>query len=148
MGVKSRAPRRGFRINNLLGACEELVPGRGRSVGKASLCGDARMPGRAANIEEKLPAVELAVDRAFFADRRNDIVDHVLRNVVVPRLDHASLDERRHFNERRLTDVDLPRALAALRFGDKALDAESLDRRDLIVDSRELGVHRSNAWMA
>src|ERR1700734_1096990 len=141
MGVKSRAPRRGFRINNLLGAGEELAQGRGRSVGKASLCGDARMPGRADNIEEKRPAIELAVDRAFFADRRNDVVDHVLRDVIVPWLNDAGLDEGRHLNKWRLTDIDVPAAVLVLSLCDKTLDAKSLDRRDLVVQSREFGVH-------
>src|ERR1700733_5504871 len=138
MGVKRGAPGSGLRINDLLGACEELVPGRGSSVGNAGLAGDARMPRRAYDIEEERPAVELSVDGTFRANRRDDVVDPVLRDVVVPRLDDAGFDERGHLNKRRLPDIDVPCALAALRFGDKALDAEALDRRDLIVDPGEL----------
>ena len=147
MGVERRAPGRCFRIHDLLRACEELVPGRGRRVGHASLARDARMPGRADDVEEERPAIELAVDRAFLANRRDDVVDHLLRNVIVPWLDDAGLDERRHFDERRLADIDVPRALLVLGLGDEALDAEALDRRDLIVDAGELGVHRRNAGM-
>src|SRR5262249_51525400 len=38
-------------------------------------------------------------------------------------------------------DIDVPGALLALGLGHEALDAEALDRRDLVVDARELGVH-------
>src|SRR5580693_2662047 len=126
MGVKRRAPGGGLGINDLLRACEELIPGRGGGVGKASLAGDARMPRRANDIEEERPAIELAVDRAFFADRRNDIVDHVLWDVVVPRLNHASLDKRRHLDERRLTDVDVPAAVLVFSLCHETLNAKSL----------------------
>ena len=136
-----------FEIDDLLGACEELVPGRGRGVGHARLAGDARMPGRADDVEEERPAIQFAVDGAFRADRRDDVVDHFLWDVVVPRLDDAGLDEGRHFDERRLADIDVPRALLVLGLGDEALDPEAFDRGDLVVDSRELRVHRWNAGM-
>ena len=97
---------------------------------------------RADHVEQERPAVELAVDRAFLADRGDDVVDDVLRDVVVPRLDDAGLDEGRHFDERRLADIDVPGALLVLGLGDEALDAEAFDRRDLVVEARELGVHR------
>ena len=94
------------------------------------------------HVEQERPAIELAVDRAFLADRRDDVVDHFLRDVIVPGLDDVGLDERRHFDERRLPDIDVPGALLVLGLGDEALDAETLDRRDLIVDAGEFRVHR------
>src|ERR1700722_7686462 len=147
MGVERRAPGPRFRIHDLLRTCEELVPGCGRRIGQASLARDARMPGRADDIEEERPAIEIAIDGTFLANRRDDVVDHLLRYVIVPRLDDARLDEGRHFDERRLADIDVPRAFFILGLGDKALDAEALDWGDLIVDAGELGVHRRNAGM-
>ena len=119
-----------------LRAGQEVVPGRGRRIGQAGLAGHARMPSRSDHIEQERPAIELAVDRAFLADRGDDVVDHVLRDVVVPRLDDAGLDEGRHFDERRLADIDVPGALLVLGLGDETLDAEAFDRRDLVVDAR------------
>ena len=119
----------------------------GAASAKPGLAGDARVPARADHVEQERPAIELAVDGAFLADRGNDVVDHVLRDVVVPRLDDVGLDERRHFDERRLPDIDVPGAFLVLGLGDEALDAEALDRRDLIVDPGELRVHGRDAGM-
>src|SRR5271165_5941517 len=100
------------------------------------------MPCRSGHVQEERPAVELAVDAAFCANRGDNVVDHVFRDVVVPRFDNAGLDEGRHLHKRRLPDIDVPGALAVLGLGDKALNAETLDWGDLIVDSGEPGVHR------
>ncbi|MBW8728071.1 MAG: hypothetical protein JF625_23375 [Inquilinus limosus] len=99
------------------------------------------MPARADDIQHERPAVELAVDRAFLADRGDEIIDHVLRDVVVPWLDHIGLDQGRHLYEGSLADIDIPGAFLVFRLGDEAFDAESLDRRDLVVDARKPGVH-------
>src|ERR1700685_2983771 len=93
------------------------------------------------------PAIELAVDRVLGADRRNDVVNNIFRDVLFPRLDHVALDHRRHFDERRLADGDVPGTLLFLGLGDEALDAKTLHRRDLVVDPRELGVHFRNGRM-
>ena len=145
--IECRAPWRGLGIDDLLGAGQEVVPGRRRRVGEARLGRHARMPSASDDVEQERPAIQFAVDRVLFADRGNDVVDHVLRNVVVPRLDDVGFDERRHFDERRLPDIDVPGAFLVLGLGDEALDAESLDRRDLIVESGELGVHCRDAGM-
>ncbi len=119
----------------------------GAASGKPGLRRQARMPAHADHVEQERPAIELAVDRALLADRRDDVVEHVFRDVVVPRLDHVGLDHRRHLDERRLADIDVPGAFLVLGLGDEALDAEALDRRDLVVDAGELGVHRRDAGM-
>src|SRR5262249_34823143 len=134
-------------IDDLLGGGQEIVPSRGGGVGHAGLARQARMPARADHVEQERPAIELAVDRALLADRRDNVVDHLLRDVLVPRLDDVALDHLRHLHERRLPDIDVPGALLALGLGHEALDAEALDRRDLIVDARELGVHLGDGGM-
>src|SRR5215467_7757336 len=98
------------------------------------------MPSRADHVEEERPAIQLAVNRALRTNRRDDVIDHILRDVVVPGLDDACLDEGRHFDERRLSYIDVPRALLVLGLSHKALDPEAFDRGDLVVDAREPGV--------
>ena len=110
--VERRTERRGAGIDDRLGAGEVIVPGRRRVVGHAGLGGQARVPGVADHIEEERPAIHLAVDHVLFADRRDDVVEHVLRDVGVPRLDDVGFDHRRHFDERRLADIDVPGAFA------------------------------------
>ncbi len=105
------------------------------------------MPGIADHIEEERPAIELAVNRVLLADRGDHVVDHVLRDVVVPWLDDIGRLHRRHFDEGRLADIDVPGAFLLLRLGDEALDAEAFDRRDLVVDAGEFLVHLRNAGM-
>ena len=118
----------------------------GAASGRPALRGEARMPAGADHVEQERPAIELAVDRVLLADRRDDVVEHVLRDVVVPGLDDVGLDHRRHFDERRLADIDVPGALLVLRLGDEALDAEALDRRDLVVDAGELARSPAGCW--
>jgi hypothetical protein len=105
------------------------------------------MPAHADHVEQERPAVELAVDRALLTDRGDEVVDHLLGDIVVPRLDHVGLDHRRHFDEGRHPDVHVPGALLLLGLGDEALDAEAFDRRDLVVDAGELTVDRGDAGM-
>ena len=105
------------------------------------------MPAGSGHIEQERPAVELAVDRALLANRWNDVVEHVLRDVGVPWLDDVGLDHRRHLDERRLADIDVPGTLAVLRLCHEAFDAKALNRRDLVVDTRELLVHPRYAGM-
>ncbi len=147
MRIEGGAPRRRPGIDDLLPGGQEIVPGLRRRIGHARLVGDARMPAGPDHVEQERPAVELAVDRVLRTDRGDDVVEHILRDVVVPRLDDIGLDHRRHLHERRLADIDVPGALAVLRLGDEALDAEALDRRDLVVDAGELGVHGRDAGM-
>ncbi len=105
------------------------------------------MPGIADHVEKEGPAIKLAVDGAFFADRRDDVVENIFWNVVVPRLDDIGLDHRRHLDERRLANINVPGAFLVLGLGDETLDAESFHRRDLIVDAREFCVDGRNAGM-
>ena len=147
MRIEGGAERRGTGIDDRLGVGQVIVPGRRGRIGQAGLGRQARMPRVADHIEQERPAVHLAVDRVLFADRRDDVVEHVLRDVVVPRLDDVGFDHRRHFDERRLADIDVPGAFAALRLGHEALDAETFDRRDLVVDAGEFLVHRRDAGM-
>ena len=144
MRIEGRAERRRAGIDHRLRVLQILVPGRGRRLGQAGVGGDAGMPAHADDIQQERPAVQLAVDRALLADRRNDVVDHVLRDVVVPGLDHVGLDHRAHLDERRHADIDVPGALAVLGLGDEPLDAETFDRRDLVVDVRELLIDLRN----
>ncbi len=141
------APRRGLGVDDRLGARQEIVPGRRRVVRQVGLAGYSGVPRRSDDVQQERPAIELAIDRALRANRWNDVVDHVLRDVIVPRLDHAGLDERRHFDERRLPDIDVPSALFVLGLGNEAFDAETLDRGNLIVDSGKLLVHVHDAGM-
>jgi hypothetical protein len=99
------------------------------------------------DIEQERPAIELSVDGAFFADRRDDIVEHVFRDVVVPGFDDIGLDHRAHFHERRLADINIPGAFTFFRLGDETLDTETLDRRNLIIDTGEFGVNLRDARM-
>src|ERR1700733_11016402 len=147
MGIESGAPRRRLGIDDLLGAGKEIVPSRGRRVRQTRLGCQAGMPSRADHVQKERPAVQLAVDRALLPDRWNYVVDHIFRNVVIPGFGNIGLDERRHFDEWRLADIDVPCALLVLGLGDEALDPEAFDRGDLVVDSRELGVYRCNAGM-
>jgi hypothetical protein len=114
---------------------------------QAGLGSQAGMPTQADHIQQERPAVELSVHGALFADRWQDVIDDVFRDVIVPGLDDIRIDEGRHFDERRLPYVDVPCALLILGFGDKPLGAEAFDRGDLIIDPGELGVHGGNAWM-
>src|SRR5262249_32244312 len=67
--------------------------------------------------------------------------------VVVPRLDHVAFDHRRHFYEWRLADIDVPCAFLIFGLRHKALDTETLDRRDLVLDPGELGIDRRDTGM-
>ena len=147
MRVEGRAEGRCAGIDHRLGVLQILVPGRGPRLGQAGLAREARVPAHADHVQQERPAVELAVDRALLADRGDDVVDDLLGDVLVPRLDHVGLDHRGHLDERRHADIDVPGALAVLGLGDEALDAEALDRRDLVVDVGEPGVDLRNARM-
>ena len=117
----------------------------GAEFGHACLRRQARMPSCSDHVEQERPAIHLAVNGVLGADRRDDIVEHILRDVGVPRLDDVGFDHRRHFHERRLADIDVPGTFAALCLRHEALDAEAFDRRNLVVDAGELGVHRRDA---
>ena len=105
------------------------------------------MPRIADHIKKEGPAVKLAVDCAFFADRRDDVIENVFWNVVVPRLDDIGLDHRRHLDEWRLANVNIPGAFLVLGFSHEALDAKPFHRCDLIVDAREFCIDGRNAGM-
>ena len=105
------------------------------------------MPAHADDIEQERPAIELAVDGVLLADRRQDVIEHVLGNIGVPGLDDVALDHRRHFDERRLADIDVPGALLVARLGDEPLDAEALDRGDLRVEAGELRIDLRDVGM-
>ena len=136
-----------FEIDDLLSGGQEIVPGRGCLIGDACLARQARVPSRSDNVQQERPAVHLAVDHILVADGRNDVVEHVFRDVVVPWLDDAGFLHRRHFHERRLADIDVPGAFTGFRLGHEALDPEALDGRDLVVDPREFGVHVRDCGM-
>src|SRR5688572_1842429 len=105
------------------------------------------MPGVADDIEQERPAIELAVDSSFGADRWYDVINHVLGNVVVPGLDHVRLDHCGHFNERRLAYIDVPGRFLVFCFRNKALDTEAFDRGDLVVYAWKPLVDLGNAGM-
>src|SRR5688572_31523779 len=109
-----------------------LIPGRGGCIWQASLRRQARMPRIPDHIEQERPAIELAVDGVLLTDRGDHIVEHVLRDVGIPRLDDVGFNHRRHLHERRLTYIDVPGAFPSLGLGYEALDAEALDRSDLV----------------
>ena len=147
MGIESGAPGCCLGFDDFLGVGQEVIPGCGCRIGNASLAGDARMPAAADHIEQKWPAIDFSVNGAFLADRRNDVVKHIFRNVFVPWLDDTSLDHRRHFHERRLADINVPTALALLGLGHEALDAKAFNGCYLVVDTRKPFVHRRDAGM-
>src|SRR5262245_32009234 len=95
------------------------------------------MPGIADHIEKERPAIELAVDRVFLTNRGDHVIEDVLRNVVVPRLDDIGRLHCRHFDEGRLADIDVPGTFLVLGLGNETLYAETLSGGNLIVEARE-----------
>ena len=137
MGVEHDAVGRGLLVDDLLAVRQQLVPGcRHRSdAGRAALAG---VPAHGDDVEQERPAVQLAVHRAFVADRGDQVVQDVLGDVAVPRLDHVGLNERGHLDKWRHADIHVPGAGLIARLGHEAVDAEALDGCDLEIEWRGL----------
>ncbi len=91
------------------------------------------MPAHADHIQQERPTVELAVDRALLTNRRDNVIEDIPWNVIVPWLDHIRLNHRGHLDERSLTNIDVPGTLALLGFSNKAFNPEPLHRSNLVI---------------
>ena len=127
--------------DDLLCVRDERVPRLRRSVGvEPGLFDELPVPGLDDDVEQERKRPDLALVGRLRANRRDEIVDHRLRDVGIPRLDRPRLDQRAHLHEWRHPDVHVPGALLLLGLGDEAVDPEALDGSDLRVELDLLGV--------
>ena len=125
-----------------------LIPVRRDLVGQAGRADQRVVLRLDDHIQQERPDVELAIDRALLADRRDHVIQHFLGDVGIPWLDRAAGDELSHLDEGGHADVDVPGALPCLGFSDELRYVEPISRGDLVIHARELRIHCAlDTWM-
>ena len=110
----------------------------GAASGRARLFDEPRVPALDDHVEEERPDVELALVGRLVPNRRNQRIEQPRRQIRIPRLDDAGVRQLDHLQEGRDADVHVPGALLVLGFGDEAVDAEILGRRNFGIDRKHL----------